>query len=362
MKHFKPKLLFLLLISLALPDSARAADGCATRNLQGILRQLPDIDISAYEPDKTYIVENQKHTIIIRTNQWNEVAHVGLKVIPDTLLEQYGIVGEFVGRYLLELSLLPADQVAAKMRNDDVYFENGTCQQFLGLTSPDAVTLECVDFRSYRITWKEKGRKRAMLFPMDYQLLSGCDLIELEHNYLRDLQRYPETFRPPYLPNEWLNATYSRKEGATFIAPDIRNELYFSNINEKQELVCDMLHPEWSARNIALSANAVGKDKESFMLELTLDRYDYDSSVLKIPMCQLVAFNEDERCVPFFQMKERNDDVLKGVVYFTNSKGGYCHLLYLEIPTDAIRQRGGTLKGRLFAYIPSHNVDKDYFN
>ncbi len=362
MKSILSKSLTLLLFALTMPGISCAASGCSTERLQAIMQQLPYIDIAPYQAGGNYLIYNQKYTISIRINSWNEVSHVGLKILPDTLREQNELVCDFVERYLLELSLLPAEQMLVRMRNDDVVFENGVLRQFLSLTESDIVAMQTIDFKSYKIKWKRGNKEMAILFPMDYELLSGCNLIELESNYLRDLQRYLSTKKSFPSKVEYLDDGYYLQDEGTFLSPKVRNELCFHGEEGECVLACDMQHSDWSARNIAISDMAVGNKAEDFMLEMTLDRYGYDSTVLHIPMCELVSFNKSNGCTPYFLLKTEDEDAIKGTVFFANRNSGYCHILYLEIPTEAISKRSGTLKGRLFIHIPSHNVSKNYFN
>ena len=44
-----------------------------------------------------------------------------------------------------------------------------------------------------------------------------------------------------------------------------------------------------------------------------------------------------------------------------NPDQGYCHMLTVEIPIDAMSQGKGKVDGRLYVYVPLHNISDDYF-
>ena len=45
-----------------------------------------------------------------------------------------------------------------------------------------------------------------------------------------------------------------------------------------------------------------------------------------------------------------------------NEANGYLHMLSIVFPTDVLRRQGGMIEGRLFVYIPIHNVTEQFFD
>lgn len=365
MRLLKLHVLFFLSVVMSSFNLAHSADSCATERLCSVIRHLPQVEMSALPAGNTCFFKDKNRTIVVRVNEWNEVAHVGLRIFSEEFRKNnYRPVCDFVERYLLELSMQTPDGQKLRMKNDDVFLMNGEVEEFLDLDETDAVTFKLLDYKAYHVEWLHKGKSLTMDFPMDYQLISGCDIIELEKNYLKNITRYQSRGGVAILPD--VPADYEKEyfmqEGGSYQITSVRHDLYYHKKDGVWRLLCDVRKPEWSAFNLALSSVAVGGKSESFMLDMRLDRYGYQTSSVALPMDRWVAYNEEEGGKPYFVVKSVDDSAVKGLVLFPNERGGYCHVMSVEIPVDAIGRGEGTIKGRLFVYVPLHNVDMDSFN
>ena len=353
--------LMLLVINIG---AVNAADSFATARLREIVEQLPAVNTASLYAGNTYVFDYQKNKVAIRVNEWNEVEHVGYVLFADEVRENNFVpVCDFVERYFLELSLLPPSSVSQRLKLDDVVFENGQLGDFLAVGKRADVTMQMMEFKSYRIVWTVKGESMAMIFPMDYQLISGCDIIELEKNYIRDITRYRKKSSAavaPDVPADYDKAYFMKSKG-TYMAETVSHDLFFQKNGGKWEMVCDPQKPEWSAYNLMLSPSSVGEDDTNLMLSLELDRYGYESTSFDFPLSRWVAFCEEKEGTPYFIVKEIGNVSVKGTVYVPSERGGYCHMLSVEIPMDSIEKRKGTVKGRLYVYVPLHNVVDDFF-
>lgn len=363
----KLKIRILVLLSIVMMSFAPvfAANGCTTERLSTILGHFPAIDLSSLSAKSIFLFDNQGNKITIRTNEWNEVEHAGLKILPDEFRKNnYLPVCDFVERYLLELLLLSPEQRGTRMKNDDVVLEGGKLEEFFALSDNNAVSFHSLDFRAYRAEWLCNGKTLGMVFPMDYQLIAGCDIIELEKNYLRDLSRYKgneKEYPRPSVPNGY-DKEYFLQDGGSYLSPSVRHDLYFQKKDGVWRLLCDVRKPEWSLGNLALSPVAVGEKPGNFILEMKLDRYGYQSTSVRLPMERWVAFNEEAGGTPYFIVKETDSSAVKGLVLFPDERGGYCHVLSIEMQLSALEHGGGVITGRMFAFIPLHNVADEFFN
>ena len=325
-------LLFLCLILLHF-GPVTAADSYATERLRTIVGQLPSIYPSQLQAGKIYKFDYQNNNIVIRVNVWNEIEHVGYQMFDEVFRQNsYAPVCDFIERYFLELSLISPASVKQRMQMDDVILENGQPEEFVAMSHGAKVTLQSLDYTQYRVVWENGGKVMVMFFPMDYQLISGCNAIELEKNYLRDLSRYRSRSRELLLPEvpEDHDKEYFLQAGGTYLSESVRHDLYFHKNGGKWELFCDSKKPEWSAYNLMLSSLPVGGRESGWALLLELDQYGYQSTPVSIPLSKWVAFCEDNDGIPYFTVKETTASTVKGVVFVPNERGGYCHMLSVE--------------------------------
>lgn len=354
-------LLCLLLMSFGIVN---AADSYATERLRTLVEQLPSITPSQLMAGRSYQFEYQNKGVVIRVNEWNEIEHVGYQMFDDVFRQNsYAPVCDFIERYFLELSLLSAASVRQRMQTDDVLLENGQPEDFVTTARSAKVTLQSLDFTQYRAVWENGGRTLVMLFPMDYQLISGCNAIELEKNYLRDLSRYRSKSHTPVSPEVPANydKEYFLQAGGTYLSESVSHDLYFRKAGGRWELFCDAKKPEWSAYNLMLSSVPVSGREPSWTLLLELDQYGYQSTPVSIPLSRWISFCEENDGIAYFTVKETTSSTVKGVAFVPNERGGYCHMLSVEIPVKAMEKGTGKITGRLFVYVPLHNIDKDFF-
>lgn len=357
-------LLLILCLVLFSFGTATAADTYATERLRTIVEQIPTVNPSQLRAGKIYHFDYQNNSIVIRVNEWGEVEHAGFQMFDEVFRQHsYVPVCDFIERYFLELSQLPPSSVKQRLQMDDVILENGLLEDFVSMAQGAEVTLQSLEFTQYRAVWKNGARTLVMLFPMDYQLISGCNAIELEKNYLRNILRYRPKGRTTMAPDVPVgyDKEFFLQAGGTYLAESVRHDLYYRMHGGKWELFCDPKKPEWSAFNLALSPVPVGGRESGWTLQLELDQYGYQSTPVSVPMSRWVAFCEDGDGTPYFTVKETSGSGVKGVVFVPNERGGYCHMLSIEIPMKAMEEGTGIITGRLYVYVPLHNIDKDFF-
>ena len=358
------KICSLLCLFLLSFGSTYAADSFATERLRAIVGQLPSVYPSQLQAGKTYQFEYQNNSVVVRVNEWNEIDHAGYQLFDDFFRQNsYAPVCDFIERYFLELSLLPSTSVKQRLQSDDVVLENGQPEEFVLMARGAKVTIQSLDYTQYRAVWENGGKMLVMLFPMDYQLISGCNAIELEKNYLRDISRYrskPHALPIPDVPDSY-DKEFFLQAGGIYLAESVRHDLYFRKNGGQWELFCDPKKPEWSAYNLMLSPVPVGGRESGWTLLVELDQYGYQSTLVSIPLSKWVSFCEDKDGIPYFTVKETSASTVKGVVFVPNERGGYCHMLSVEIPMKGLEKGTGKVTGRLFVYVPLHNIDKDFF-
>ena len=352
-------MLLLLWSSLSL---SFGANGYATQRLQKMAAALSDIPFGQLNSGVCHDFNYKELPLTIRVNGWNEVDHIGLDLFDSTTVqEDQRLACDFVERYLLELELAsPADK-ALRLGIDKVHVAEGSLDNVAQLKQSDRYEISKLEMLKYHIAWYRGNRcLLALMFDMDYQLLSGCNAIELENNYLRDVVRnHPTKEFLMEKPEIEGKNEYAIVDGGFYLTPSIRGDRYYRLDSISEWIpVCSNNKPYWSAANTLLFPITLG----DFQLRCTLDMYGYKDATFQIGMEQWVAQTLQEGCKLYFGIKSRTPNTIRGTLFCPNTSGGYCHMMSVEIPVEMFDKGKGVVEGRLYAYVPLHNIDQSYFD
>ena len=300
----------------------------------------------------------QSHPLIVRVNTWNEVEHIGLLLFKEEAKTGASLsVYDFLERYLLERNLLKGTEEEIRLGFDNVTCKTGSFSDALRLDGTEKFNMVYQPFSGYQVSWsKEDKELLALTFEADYQLISGCNLIELEKNYLKNMIRF-RSDTCCLSAGEGISfpesGSFYIKKGKSFLIEDIRNDLYFQK-NEKQEwkLISNPQKPYQSIANLFLAKEA----SEGYQLSVTLDMYGYKEANDTIRLKDWLGLCEQEGCTSYFGMKSKTDSTYTGTVFMVNEACGYIHMLSVIVPADDIGKQKGFVEGRLFVYIPTRSL------
>lgn len=350
------------LCCLAAVTLSFGANGFATQRLQKMAAALSDIPFERLGNGTYHSFSHKVLPLTVRVNEWEEVDHIGLYLFdPAAVTDEQRLACDFVERYLLELELASPSERKLRMGIDKVSVEDGSLENIAQLKKSDRYEISKLEMRKYHIAWYNESRcLLALMFDMDYQLLAGCNAIELENNYLRDVVRAHHlkdvVMEKPVIES---NDEYAIVDGGSYLSPSIRGDRYYRLDSISEWIpVCSTSKPYWSAANTVLSPILIG----DFQLKCTLDMYGYKDASFQIDVNQWVAQTLREGCKLFFGIKSRTPQTIRGTLFCPNPSGGYCHMMSVEIPVEMFDQGRGVLEGRLYAYVPLHNIDQGYFD
>ena len=336
----------------------------ATDRLQAMAECLSLQQLDTLAPNvHTTAYSYQNHPLRVRVNHYGEVCHIGLKLFADEIYaEGTTPVYDFLERDLLE-RLLPHydEQLSYLLANEHLYFLKGNARTGLSLDGNEEFTEERVDFKRYKTTWKRNGKILLdILFDMDYQMLSGCNAMELERRYAERLQRYvPASFIStlPELPSE--DSIYVEGGDSLYIK-EMNNSLYYERSEEGGWQRTDSPRkPTQTLSNMLLSSDF----PRPISLQLLVKRYTYEEERLQLPYATWLSMGLEEGCNPYFGIKYKTEVYYEGTVILANPTGGYAHLLSIAVPRMALEggNQPAIVEGRLYLYIPLHNVTDQYF-
>lgn len=351
----KRGIILLMVAACWIGMRATSFDTQRLERLAGYLN-LSQLDTLPVGVTNTYYY--RQHPLTIRKNQWGEIEHIGLLLFPLTYRQQQPLpVYDFLERYLLARLATPVQtEDAVRMQWDKVHFGVGTAATALQIDTTAIFGYDYVDLHVYRVSWRVDDKKVLELsFTMDYQLMTGCDAVELELRFMRHLSRY--------LAKAPLAASYSLPQkgkeytqaDSYYMSPMVRNDVYYTRQSEKDpwQLVSDAARATKTINNWMVAADS---DNE-LPLEMTVDRYGYEVDSIQTTYRAWQQLCMEEGCQPYYGLKSKKAGVYEGTVFMVNRTGGYVHLLSINIPESVLLdRRSAKSTARLYAYIPLYNV------
>lgn len=339
-----------------------SATNFATKRLQSIAQCLKLQGLDQLNNQTSYDYQYLDRKLVVRSNRYGEIDHIGLALFPKEMVRLYpSPIYDFLERNLLERHLPNLDgEIQYKLKNEHLTFVIGDINTVLSFNGDELFTEEHVDLKICRATWTRDGYNVLKIsFDMDIEMLSGCNAIELEEQFLRRLKRHQFIELPndieifPDFGNVFV------AQGDSFLIREMRNDLYFEcdstgwHLSDNPEVALTMLP------NLMLSTQF----KANPMLDLTVDKYGYETEKIIVSYKNLLNMAIEDGCTPYFGIKERkNDNSYTGTLILVNRRGGYIHMLSTVIPAETMNNRGnGSILGRLHVYIPMHNVSERFF-
>lgn len=303
------------------------------------------------------------HTVTIRVNQWNEIEHIGLLLFSQEMRTLQPLpVYDFLERYLLAQNAAPeGSDERVYMAWDKIHYQVGNAATAMKIDTTAAFSESHVDRHVYKVSWQMNGKKcLEMSFYMDYQLMTGCNAIELEKIMFSKMRReiwIPEEYSREGFPTKGTEYT---KQGGKFISPMVRSDIYYTRNSEQDawQLIDDAGHMSKTIANIMVS----DESEHGLQVNIKMDKYGLrtDSATVSYGAWRQLCIKEG--CTPYFGMKSKDGDTYRGTVFMVNETGGYLHLLSIDIPLAAIdKPEENVARAHIHTYIPLHNVSDNVF-
>lgn len=339
-KHLVGKLCLLIVVATMPFPIVISAQTYATKRLETI--------------DMVLRKNKHKCKVVRRVDSSGEVQHIGLPLFSNEVRQSFpSPTYDFLERHLLELNIYNNNEMLRLAYSNSVTFTTGDYRVALTLDTLCSFSNEVVDYYRYRSTWSRgEDVLLQMVYDMNWQMMSGCSIGELEEGFVRRLSHHSFTPLPPLQGN-----------GKSIITPVINNRLFFDEkdgVGERHYLFT----PKQLSRSVCnlMLADDLGLD--DIDIKLTIDRYNYKTDTLTLPLSLLLNYcrSSQEGCMPYFGLKSSNIELTKGVLMLSHKDKGYMHIISVEVPTSVIANKRGTIEGKAILYIPLHNVKKEYLN
>lgn len=368
MSNIGMKFIFYLLFSLVSVSSFYAQ--YKTNKLEEIAKQI-QLETNSNRLEGLHSVQSWRgYPIVICVDGEHIVDHIGLRLFNRNVArdKDMTIIFDFVERYLLELILVNnKEQIATLLRDDKVVLEYGDFSDLKLISDSSLLEITQSDTRTYHISWiNDKNKKTiySLSFPIQYDLILGMNKIEIEnkladevrsHAYnvkVADMVRKEDLLPAP-------QANYYIKQGNKYILEALNSNLYYKKDAKKGfHLLLDENHPIESLANLMISDNI----ENNYQIEITQNKYGQQIERFSVPLKQWIRYCIDSGCVAYFGVESQSENEIKASVVMENRKLAYNHVFYLSFDKALLRKPNDTIRGKLHAYIPTHNVTDLFYS
>lgn len=335
----------------------------ATKRLKRIAEVLSLNGIDTLSSGEYDNFKYRGRNLTIRVNQWNEIDHIGIKLFGRAQKEANpSPIYDFLERRLLEENLYTKDtEDKTRMQWDKVSYLVGNPKEISEIDSTCDFSCSYEELHKYDVRWSREGKpKLQMKFDMDYQLLTGCPIGELESNFMRIIKRNQDIYHifPPIIAFPEDGKEYVLT-GDYFISPAIKSDVYFTKKGESWQPVRNKKRVLHSISNCLIFPVEDMKNT----IKLSLKGYDINYDTINVNYQLFFSLCMSEGCQAYFGLKQKEKESFSGTVFFVNKKAGYLHMLSVAAPIDIIEEGGESfIMGTLFPYIPLFNVSNKVLN
>ncbi len=307
---------------------------------------------------------SNRYGIIIKSNDYNELIHIGLSVFPEELTESYySEVFEYIERELLTYLLLQTnDEIRERMNRNNVELQlNGNLLNTKDLIASYLVFDEHTQFKlnndsKYFIAiWRlNKANLITMKFPNDYTVIAGKQKDEIENEILRDLKHIDCEIvinKPKRNIDGNINCNniYISHGNIYNESPNISSDSYFYTCDSATP-VFDTLNYKESLNNLLLNLvpthtsfqirhKLYGNIEDNYKININ-EFFDYFSKNHQF----FVGWSSDDK------------ENLNASVFIYNVPLGYVHLLVVEPSMANLTTINGTIDGTLYTFIRKNNL------
>lgn len=316
--------------------SLAAQNRYATERLRGIALALGLEDAIAAVPDGDYhgsfsFGAQPLHTVV----QGGEVKHIGLSLPPR---DDTSHAFRFIERAVLEKALYKADVLPLDWDSpDEAFIATGSIEKVLKAdTASLSFTRANVQGRQYQASWvgPDGDVLCMMVFPIDYSLITGATLREIEHALFEHLQSLPPCAEPligfgaPCLRND--DAGYTTVVGPKLEGSLLENAIYLSADTadvDDTKLIFDPQLPVESLSN-AISSTTASQGIAADVKMLMYGASGHSRS-FTMPLSALVGEFLRQGCTPYCGVMEGGpgEEKITLAVKMVNRPMGYLHLL-----------------------------------
>lgn len=345
------KTIILLLITLLFTEGAQASVSYRTKELRRLANEIGVVD------ERLHPGVNNIGECTVMVDDSMTVRHVGLTLFKEDVKQMSNrLVLEFVERYFLQLTHpAPNSSAALMIHSDGITFSKGKWQDISKISPTVPFKLDYHLMR-YTLSWQAENTTLVFSFPGKYQLICGENLLEAEEHLMQDISTTAYSYIPTISLSDMQPSSmngYYIKKGGWYYTESINSTTYYQI--DKDSTIIPVVNGHFVEESVA-DIMMCPMAAKSFMLDITMHRYGFKDTEYSVPLCQWISYCHQNGCDIYCGIESVSSEMVKATVIAVNDIINFNHLLTVTLPTSAIENGEGIVKGNLDAFIPTHNI------
>lgn len=301
--------------------------------------------------------------VVAEYNAQHQVTHLGLRLFhPQMKKDLDPIVYNFLERYFLELYCWKEPlSLEQKMHDDKVMFTKGTYLDIKKVTENAAFSINQVENKFYEVSWaKTQGAAPflSLAFPLQYELLLGHPLIEIEKTLYDQIIHAPQCSKPETDVQKHLlkDGVYSTERSKYYYIPELNTtRYYYRDKKGRYTLICDTIQPSYTAQNAFQTLTSLNNP-----LRIEQNLYGFKKSEYVVTLKQWINYCKANHLTVYTAEEAQLDGGTLLLLVAENKDLGYNHILSITVPKQFVTQPSLELKVKLNAFVTTHNIKNLY--
>ncbi len=308
-----------------------------------------------------------KRTVVLILALVGMLPLMGKGIVPESMLEdrQFGMATNFLQRYSQLLSTPDSEEKSDRIRRvkeDGFKYSKGNDRSFMAI--PEDADFS-IDFNKgvYTASWTKDGKTLVECsFPAKVGLMKIEDKKGLELLMIEKFRAQTSSAGDVPIPTATIKevsklpfSDFYIKSNDSFITSNLSNQIVFLPSKEaidKFEMVYDPgIYPVETISNMMMT----GYSKENLGIDLKIKQYGYEATDVATTLATLYDIFSEEGCDPYWGIKETTGEMVKGLYIWKNDMGGYCHVVSMEVPLEALSSKDNA-KATLHCYVRLDNL------
>ena len=277
------------------------------------------------------------------------------------------VIYDFLERYLYKLdSLENANPVMLKRFSDDkVVFMKGDAGVAKNISPQNPFSVKLVEDKFYEAIWSDSSQNEILhiVFPVNYELILGMSKNKIEKMMKCKLLSMPDFFVMDESSDidvvEYEKNIYIPENRRFLDIEDLNTNIYFS------KTPANKFQPIYNSGNLAYSAvnllQGIISNCNDYRFSIYQNMYDFKYEEYTIKLSQWLNYCKEINATVYTGIEEEREDGVKLLVLVQSHDLGFRHMLSVILPWNFVDKPNTTLKAKLHAFIPIHNVTTIYY-
>ena len=329
-----------------------------------------DSNLSENKFEKKCLLEQGANVVL--SIEDNILSHLGLNIFDKEEMvyfpvETFYFIERFFLKYLLinEVSVFKSsirdNDIHLLVNNRDFYSSQFANKENLTrlLDNENSSKILTKDSLSYIFKVYDHTLQLELRFPANNAIIKGMDKVELDNVLLQNLENYKQSVSNSIMKTMFCNNNLVRiaekelycLQGSSYHT-DITSDLFYVKSGNEYSLVFEPNYLNESFSNLFLT----GDLNPDATLQLSHIQYGSSRVNINISLGSFISYFKNNGYELFFGNENCKPDDMIATMIIYSPFFNHVNLLHITTNADEIFNENGSIKARLFTYIPSDNI------